>query len=205
MLRVDNREPEWIFQVLSEYSIPFQKEYLEVGDLVYSNVVVERKTLSDLWNSVSDKRLWDQLYSLKVMKEEQGIIPILLIEWNYGSKHTRKNAWKLKRMITGILTRCALWGISVSIYFDKHTFISFVRQIMGLKKRSISLKKYVPNERVQVVILSQFPNIGLRRAKKLMNEFHTLRNVFNTPFDKLKKVIGDVTAKKFIEVLEEEW
>ena len=50
-------------------------------------------------------------------------------------------------------------------------------------------KSFDKKEQMQFV-LESFPSIGPTTAKKLLQEFKTMRNIFNSPIEDIQKVIG---------------
>ena len=64
-LLIDSREnselTESIITKCTEMNIPFQKEWLEIGDYVFEDVCFEAKSSFDFLQSVMNKRLWNQM------------------------------------------------------------------------------------------------------------------------------------------------
>ena len=75
---VDKREPIDIVEKLRQKGINVRLEYLSSGDYIFSNIGIERKTLTDFWGSITarDKRIWSQMFELKRNFER----PFLVIE-----------------------------------------------------------------------------------------------------------------------------
>ncbi|RLG75819.1 MAG: hypothetical protein DRO12_05025, partial [Thermoprotei archaeon] len=61
---VDSREPEWVYEMFHSMGYRVEREYLDIGDIVIGDLCIERKTPTDLVNSVTSGRLWEQMYSL---------------------------------------------------------------------------------------------------------------------------------------------
>lgn len=62
---MDDREPEEIKQWLEKEGVVVEKRRLDVGDFVISSdVVVERKSSTDLTTSIIDNRLFEQIIRL---------------------------------------------------------------------------------------------------------------------------------------------
>ena len=56
---------------------------------------------------------------------------------------------------------------------------------------SLNVSKKSLNKKEQLqFILESFPGIGPKTAKKLLEEFKSLKSLFNTPAEKIKGVIG---------------
>ena len=58
---VDNREDKHVFEILDQFNIKYEKKQLPVGDYVYGQVVVERKTIEDFVGSVYNGHLKTQI------------------------------------------------------------------------------------------------------------------------------------------------
>jgi ERCC4-type nuclease len=58
---VDSREPNEILELVKKLNYFTEVQNLEVGDIQFGNILIERKDIGDLINSVRDNRLWEQL------------------------------------------------------------------------------------------------------------------------------------------------
>jgi len=187
---LDTREPEEIENLLIKYDIPYERGTLPVGDLAYGHIIIERKTAHDLHNSLVSGRIWEQLKELKLNAET----PILMI-WMKGKY------WRYFRDIAAVSTYCAKMGIGVIIISSKRTFINSLKQLMDGKAKSISLKKRWKSWPQQIVILCQFPGIGISRAKKALRVYGNLQSIFNADIESLAKIIGKKNAETMKELL----
>jgi ERCC4-type nuclease len=52
--------------MLKELGIPVEVQRLKTGDYVLGDILIERKEIKDLFNSLRQGRLWNQLYSMKL-------------------------------------------------------------------------------------------------------------------------------------------
>ncbi len=64
---------------------------LKIGDYVFDEFVIERKTYPDFVNSIRDNRLFNQVVMNFAQVIEDGYIPILLLEGNINSVSRRSN------------------------------------------------------------------------------------------------------------------
>jgi len=71
-LIIDSREKKIINYLSTEIKIPFKTQNLHIGDIQFINtttknpiLIIERKTLNDLWSSIKDKRYREQKMRLK--------------------------------------------------------------------------------------------------------------------------------------------
>ena len=74
---IDTREPKEILTKLREHGIPCKQEKLDIGDILIGNILIERKHIRDLVNSVRSKRIWKQLYQMKSNEEFRNILLII--------------------------------------------------------------------------------------------------------------------------------
>ena len=89
-LLIDSREnselTESIITKCTEMNIPFQKEWLEIGDYVFEDVCFEAKSSFDFLQSVMNKRLWNQMDNmdngLKMLKLNHLLIKKELLRIN---------------------------------------------------------------------------------------------------------------------------
>jgi len=153
-------------------------------------VAIERKTIQDFIVSMINKRLVRQLEEIKQYRKQ-----ILVIEST--EKHdTYCNDKKINSN--------AIRGFILSILLDMNIPILFTKDsqdtamflwLLARKKEksniSLRVKRKVLNKRELLqFILEGFPGIGPATAKKLLQRFKTIKNIFNTPIEILKKEIG---------------
>jgi len=81
------------------------------------------------------------------------------------------------------------------LYFTKNEedtakFISVLSN-KKIKEIKLNANKKTLNKKEQIqFILESFSGIGPKNAKKLLEKFSTLQNIFSAPQDELKKIIG---------------
>ena len=191
---VDSREPSSISKLLKKYKIPYIIKLLPVGDLAYGEIVIERKTVIDLANSVKTGRIWRQLKELELIDGK----PILLVELR-GRKY-----WEYLNYLGSISSYAAKHGIYVIVVSNRYGLANTLKMLMnGRKHRNISLKRKWKGYPIQYSILGQFPNIGIAKAKQLLIIYGNLNKIFGASEEELSKIVGKITARKFIEVLTE--
>ncbi|NIM46946.1 MAG: hypothetical protein GTN40_02185 [Candidatus Aenigmarchaeota archaeon] len=208
LIFVDTRENNsGIIEYFKQYECDIQKKILLYGDFVVSDrVVIERKLVNDFVQSITDKRLFKQLNSMKENFEK----PILIIEG--------------EESLYGILQPNIIRGALAAISVDMSIPIIWTRDIADtagviywiarreqlLEKREIVLRnKKVPKtiEEMQNYLVSSLPDVSVIRAKALLKHFKSPNNVFNATEEELRKVkgIGKGIAKKIKKVLEKKY
>jgi len=88
IIEIDDREPDC--QMLADVeglNLEFKKKRLVIGDFVYKDLVVERKTVDDFCNSILDGRLERQINNMLKSDKQKIIIVIGKIEKRAVSMH----------------------------------------------------------------------------------------------------------------------
>lgn len=164
---------------------------LKVADYILNNIAIERKTISDLHSSMINKRIFNQIEELKQYKNRLIIIEGLENKELY-------NDYQLNG-INPNATRGFLLSLTlkhnIPIIYTKNPFdtAKFIEVLSKKKQKENSLnvtKKNLTKKEQQQFILESFPNIGPKKAKKLLEKFSTLQNIFNTPQEELQETIG---------------
>ena len=196
---MDDREPEIIEKLLRRYGALVERKRIEVADyLVGADVCIERKSLNDFIKSIYDGRLFDQV---EQMKDSCSVV-IIIVEEPYFTVGVNARPHYL-----GALSSLALRGVSVVHVVspeDTARFLVYLaKKVEGNKPSVIPVrKKRKPRSWEEAyAVLTSFPTIGPKSAEKLLNEFGTLKEVFNAELPKLKRVIGEAKARKLKEVL----
>lgn len=198
MLRiyVDDREKNsGIPDILKEYGIIVIIQQLTVGDYVISErVAIERKSVNDLVNSVFDKRFFDQINRLSSTYEE----PILLIEGDIQKVREITDKWKA--INAALISAMVDYDLKIVYSANKKDsgYVIFKLlekyQTSTLKRHSgISLHdkpKFENIKDIQLYFVESLPNVGQATAKKLLENFSTIRNICNASISELERVIG---------------
>lgn len=191
---IDYREKNSsLYSELIELGFNIEVKELKVADYIVNDVAIERKTVSDFISSMINKRLVRQLEELKQYKNR-----LLIIE---GIEE--QELYSEERFINGGMNPNAIRGFLISILLKYKTPIIFTKNyedtakfISILSKRkekeaslNVSKKTLNKKERLQF-ILESFPGIGPKTAKKLLEHFKTLKELFVAPLEEIKKIIG---------------
>ncbi|MDP1728897.1 MAG: ERCC4 domain-containing protein [archaeon] len=196
---IDNREKNSLVAsyLAKDFIIEFQQ--LPIGDYIVQEVAIERKTISDLKSSIINKRIFSQLQELKQFPKHLLLIEGISEEDIYsGTIH--ENA------LRGFLLSVAL-EYQVPIIFTKDSkdtasYLSVLAKKTKKPESSIRPSKIALTKEEQIqFILEGFPNIGPTKAKKLIEKFKSLKNIFNTSEEELKEILG-VRAKEFKDLID---
>jgi len=180
---------------------------LPVGDYILSHrIAVERKRAEDFLDSLIKKRIFEQIKRLKEAYEK----PILIIE-DEGLFSRNIDSRAVYGAIACLVTD---YTIPVIRTRDANETASLLYAMAAReqfkKKKEVCLRGKKPNMSVkerQQFIIEGLPNVSAILAKRLLNHFKSVKNIFNASFEDLQKVegIGKKKAKSIIEVIEAEW
>lgn len=180
----DNREKNSL--VISELINQNNKvkfEQLDIADYLINNIAIERKTKSDLANSIINKRIFSQIENLKKYKEY-----LLIIEEDNSQINMHENAIKGFILSTAIKSR-----IPVIFSNNSRETAKYLGIIARKKEKEVSLRQsrrpISKKEQIQF-ILEGFPNIGPIKAKALINKFKTIKNIANANKEELENILG---------------
>lgn len=204
MIIMDYREPDKIRSILYKEGIRIKVMRLSVADYIIGGIGIERKTVSDLYRSIIDKRLFDQAVRLNEAYEKNTII----IEGDLENLlYTASNP----SAILGALTSLAV-DYSIPIIYSRDEedtgkiLIYIWRKLRGKGVR-IEHPRYKPKimgdrERMEFIIQS-FPNIGPRLARNILTHYRTIRAFSTTTLSELKNVegLGDKRANEIYRLL----
>lgn len=218
---VDSREASKnkdIIEALRAKGLRLAVLELEAGDYYLlsskpgSAVLVERKTVTDMANSIRDGRIWDQARRLKEAAERDNVRPLILLEGWLGvlEKRTRWNIAAFLRIIDELVLD---WGIPVLPTHNKKATIAW----LAAKAKSLGRteEKRVMRLRVEKKPLSLRERIlyvaeglaGPVTARRLLARFKTLRRLANASLKELMEVegIGEKRAKEIYQILNTPW
>src|SRR6478735_7525281 len=179
---------------------------LVVGDYIVSpETVIERKTIHDLINSIYDGRLFIQCSDMINHFSK----PFIIIEGSIEDLDSRDKI----RVAYDTLIKIALnFRIPIlytpSIYYTAELLIHlasipFNDASFGgplLKK----IKKTNPIYIQQLYVLTSLPGIGTKLATRLLDKFHSPKNVLNASIADLARVpgLGNMRAEKIRRILD---
>ncbi len=204
-MTVDHREMgSTVVEELIRSGVKIRSAQLEVGDYQLSDrVVVERKTVQDLSDSLLDGRLFEQLSRAREGFER----PLMIVEGD--DIFNRRN-----------IARNALMGALASITVDFNVPVVITRDpketselLLAILKRSGAgngekrvrvRSKGGRTYDIQVNVLSSLPGISVITARKLLERFGSLRRVIAATEEELKEVegIGRVKARALSTLLD---
>lgn len=182
---------------------------LNVGDYILSHdIVIERKTVSDLLSSIYDGRLYIQCSELLKFYSK----PVVIIEGDISSvfSNERNIQEKISRIYDAIGSITIFFRIPIIHTLSaEHTSKFLIVMLNKATKNGPTgplLKKIKKSNQIeiqQLSILSSLPGIGDKLAIKLLNRFHTPLKALNASTAELAMVpgLGNARAEKIKKIL----
>lgn len=198
---VDIFEPDKL-KAIADKVENIQVDYFIVGKK--KKYAIERKTWSDLFSSLKEGRVWDQLTRLKNLQAE-GYEPRLLIE---GHKFILFKYKKITQaQIAGIEEAILSYGVPI-MYADTQDLTIMKLKLMDQKagdttewqRPTIAKTGRTPQEEAEDV-LAAIDGIGRKSANKLIKYFGTVKEAINGEIFEVASVIGVREAKHFEDVI----
>ena len=196
-VEVDFREKNSLVpSELCSLGMEVEFKQLNIGDYIVKGVVIERKTISDFKSSIVNKRIITQLLELKQFDKSLLILEGISGDMYFGGIH--ENAFR------GFLLGVALdYQVPVIFTHSEKDTAKYISVLSKKEKKDISFRasKIFLNEKEQLqYILVGFPNIGTKKAQKLLEKFGSLRSIINASEKELREILGkrDEEFKKLI-------
>ncbi len=186
---IDHREKNsLVASYLAQQGFNLEFQQLPVADYLVDDIAIERKTISDFKSSIINKRIMHQLLELKQHKKCLLIIEGISEEDIYeGIMH--ENAFR--GFLLSIIMNYQVPIIYTQTPQDTARYLALLAKKSPKKDFSLRASKIVFSDEEQLqYILEGFPQIGPASAKKLLEHFHTIKEIVNAPEEELKKVIG---------------
>ena len=197
---IDHREKNSLVPAkLIQLGFKIEFKQLEVGDYLVKETIIERKEVSDFVNSMVNKRIINQIKSLKQYKK-----PLIIVEGNFQELRSNIHQNAIKGFILSILLEH-----KIPIIFTKHATqtAQYLDLIARKQKKNLNLnqtRKAFSNNQQLEYILQSFPNIGATKSKKLLEKFKTLKNLFNANQKELEPILGK-KSKEFLNWVNEKY
>ncbi|MFO7966067.1 MAG: ERCC4 domain-containing protein [Archaeoglobaceae archaeon] len=198
MIFADDREGKSIPQKLKDMGIEVVIKRLDVADYVITHssytVAVERKNASDYFSSITDGRLFDQLYKLN---KSYGLSFIVIIgEPDYN--RIKKDAFMGSLLSVALKSKQRVIPLQVKNEEDLCLILkSLNKQVEEGRLRTAPRMKKIRSDD-NIAMLTAIPGIGEEKARKLLEKMGSVQKVVNASIADLKRVegIGDKQAKK---------
>lgn len=189
---VDTREKQSLIAAnLLEQKANIKFEKLDIGDYLVGDTIIERKTFLDFIGSMMSKRLQEQLINLKKYPKQ-----FLIIEgfyYNYQSERVKIHENAIRGMLLSIAIDFQIPIIYTENEEDTAKFLILTARKYEKPKTNHAIRQSKTAktlEEQKQFILEGFPGIGPATAKQLLDNFDSLRDIFNASKEKLESIVG---------------
>lgn len=218
-LIIDSRETSKLFEHVEKEAkkqlLLTEKQWLEIGDYVYSDVCFEAKSSIDFLQSVINKRLWNQVDNMDRCFEHC----IVII---HGSIHEAMDYPKYTKMkISKSLLHNKFYGAIGKLTLDTDCKVFWVespRKAAKLitticKMRPIqrdalrpSLLKRITTEDLRLDMLLTIKGVSETKAKKLIKQFGSIMEIGEANVSEITQIegLGATVAQRIIDTLNSE-
>jgi len=176
-LIVDISEPSQIVSKVEKLGIPFKVDKLPIGDFLYGNICIERKSISDFVTSLRAGHLDKQLMQMEENYEKNFLLISGTPEDLYLSSHIKN--WTVEHQLGALAHLTRFRKIQVLQVANDNQLIKLVQKIITKqtdgKEMSIMntelmmLKGKMTTADTKQLMLSCIPKVGRQKAKKLCN------------------------------------
>jgi Fanconi anemia group M protein len=178
-LYLDTREPDSAFVELTKRGLKPKLVKLEVGDIAFGNVVIERKTINDMLHSVKTNRLFNQLKNMTVAEKK-----LLVLVGRLPDSYSTMSKLKRNIILGALFTAWFSYGVPFAVfereseYYDmiQRGYKRFGETGKGKKPLMLPKKSDTPSEMAEDM-LTMIRGIGRGRAKIILKHFGTLSNL----------------------------
>tara|TARA_R110002074_G_scaffold317861_2_gene488325 strand:- start:1422 stop:2120 length:699 start_codon:yes stop_codon:yes gene_type:complete len=225
-LLIDSREnselTERVIEKAQSLNVPFEKQWLEIGDYVFNDVCFEAKSSFDFIQSIVNKRLWNQLDNM-----DRAYVNNLVIV--YGSfedgfrKHLEHIKTSMNKTAQRVILRKKFFGSMSKIILDTDCSIIWVRDALTAAELIAVVCKMQPHDRevyvprivkqkkisttdLRVDVLSTIKGVSDKKAKLLIKKFGSIMEIGEASPSELSKIdgIGNVLATRIVDTLNSE-
>ena len=186
-LIVDANEPEDIPERLRELGVAVQIQKIAPGDYVLGPVGIERKTLTDFFNSLVRKRLFEQVQRLRDAYPQ----PLVILEGDLSELSTFKHP---QSFLGALLALEVKEHVPVLTTADKEQTalvltVLWKSQDKGAPEYGLRHKpKALSVGQRQRFLVEGLPHIGETLSRNLLEMFGSVRGVFNASEAELGRV-----------------
>ncbi len=212
---IDSREPKWIKDWLPRTfpKLKFDISKLEEGDFCSEHVIVERKTIADLWGSImgsktEDGRLEAQLSRLTTHQSDKIVIIMItgdVDEWL--GKMRRLHILVDEDIIDGMIASLIVRD-NIRVICGAHEKSCLKRMIRIMWKIEVEHSLDFPKLRNPDMLMARILDIS-------KNDWFAIKETYGTSVSYLCKLtekdfgkvsgIGKVKSKRIVEILQHGW
>jgi len=204
---IDDREDIRFFNALKLEIPHIKRKRLQIGDITFADVVIERKDADDFLSSLLDGRISKQLHKMKDAYEHR----IFIITGNI----LLANLYRKRPLSINVLRgRLATIPLSASLLQTEDDY-GFIYEVISLyrsvvKRQSskefvfldLPKKTKVSPKTLVLTNMGCFPSVGGDRAIQLLEHFGSLEKFYSADIRQLKEAgLGTTTATKIYKLI----
>jgi ERCC4-type nuclease len=201
-LVIDSNEPQDIPEKLRALGVEFEVKKIAPGDYVLGPVGIERKTLSDFFRSLVNKRLFEQVRRLREAYPQ----PLLILEGDLAEISTFHHP---QALLGALLALETAERVPVLTTADKDQTVLLLSVLWKRQDRAAAeyglrhKPKGLTIDQRQRFLVEGLPSVGETLARNLLEHFGSVQGVFNASEEELKKVakIGDIKAAEIVKLV----
>ncbi len=201
-LVIDSNEPEDIPEKLQALGVEFEVKKIAPGDYVLGPIGIERKTLSDFFNSMVRKRLFEQVRRLRDAYPQ----PLLILEGDLAEISTFRHPQSILGALLALETTERVPVLTTADKDQTALLLSVLwkRQDKAAAEYGLRHKpKEMTTDQRQRFLVEGLPSVGETLARNLLDHFGSVRAVYDASEEELRKVakIGDVKAAEIVRIV----
>ncbi|MEM3737469.1 MAG: DEAD/DEAH box helicase [Candidatus Bathyarchaeia archaeon] len=206
LIYVDNRDSSsQVVKELIRLGARIELKNLPVGDYVLSeDVAVERKTSSDLADSIIDKRLFTQAKELSSSYTK----PIFIVEGEDPYTSRGISAQAIRGAILSLMLDFRIPVLITKNPTETALMLIAAAKSEQLEKKEVHIsvraaKKPLTLTEQQEYIVAGLPNVERTLARRLLSALGSVEGVFTATKEELQRIhgVGDVIAEKIRRVI----
>jgi ERCC4-type nuclease len=210
MLYVDNCEVKSkIPEYLKKYTNDFTVQKLEIGDYVYGDTAIERKTTADFLHSIYDGRLWKQAFNMMTNYKKS----IFIIEGGFPVVYDQQTFRKRASFLGAVAKLLHKYNASIIVTPDAESSAMIIADgYLTLENKDES--KLAPVQKcgktkTEIIenILCQIPHVGRARAMAILKQYGSIQTVSSLSVEDLQGIegIGKTRATVIAEFLQADY
>ena len=193
---IDGREPPKVYEeTIKKFGIPYKVKPLDVGDYIVGNIIIERKEINDLFNSLHSGRIWEQLYKMKKTEQRCYLLVVGHIpQYDFVSNKSmsKEKYLYLKNSLEAVELRSHLsFNVGFKQVSSMSEFFHTLKNIWNYSGKSKALapvhKKKEDLFEIKSDIISCIPGFG-RLASNYMASKFSIKQLSNMSIDELKEI-----------------